>query len=1283
VGFPLDLSTSSKKAGSRSFVEARAFVHTLKITSSSAWRDYCGSGKRPPDIPSNPQVTYHLEWQGWGDWLGTGRPRNVVQTARYKFRSFASARDFARALGFTGTGQWRLYAASAKRPADIPSNPQIAYRHEWKGWGDWLGTGNTKNGFVPFEEARRLVHNLGVQSGAEFYAVARLGELPAGVPKDPQAAYRNSGWKGWGDFVGTGNKGTVEKSRNLRPFGEAAEFARSLGLGSKTEWFQWTKKSSNRPNGIPANPADSYQGRGWQGWAHFLGTKNIKAGDVVYRDFSGARQWARSLGLRSQKEWQVLALSNQLPADIPSKPAHVYRQRGWISIGDWLGKGERHSKNRPWRNYVEARDHIRALGLGSWSEFLELCRSGNIPADVPTQPDRVYRKSGWKSRGDWLGTNTIASTKRQFLEFEQARKLVRALGFETKTEYEAWARSDKRPLNVPALPSRTYANEGWCGWGDWLGAYQQWNKTAILAFVSSLVPLLNRFQPSEIYAILRQNGCLSAVDSLEDSSPLKRLVHAVLHAGDEEVQRSLRDLGLQKLDDDPILVSGDSPQKDEISETIVPIDEDEGRLPDLGPSDILSGLDDLEREVVLSDTETVEFLIAKAVGRLWSRVLRSEQVERDIAELRSQTPGSYGSRVRERFLDQYNGAAALPIPEGYSFRKNGQSISPNLMQRLIAHRVTQDKRVGNWSGTGAGKTLGAILASRALGAKLTVIVALNSTLDQKSGWKAEIVNAFPKVNVLIKERGHLTLDLMRPNYLLLNYEAFQQPGSQAFVKSLVRDHKIDLIVLDEVHSAKSRGQVKSKRRLVINYLLAEAAAANPDLRVLAMSATPVINTLDEAVSLLEMVTGYEYPELDARPKVSSALAIHEQLVINGIRYVPRYEMELHEHPAEILGSGLADRLLAVGKGQVLAIEAILTEAKLDTIAELAKPGTLIFSHYVESIFSMISERLTREGFRVGTYYGEDKSGLELFKNGEIDVLIGSSALGTGVDGLQYVCNRLIVACLPWTSAGYEQLLGRIYRQGSAFRDVEVFIPQIVLRNESAEWSWDRQRLARIHYKKTLADAAVDGVVPEGKLATPELMLAEAKKALAAWIDRLQEGAYQEVSRPTLKVPLPPESIDEGIRRFGDFSSMNARINSSKSATTHARFRENPEEWFLYHTLYREARSTWPEVPFKVFADWLKRRPDWTVGDFGCGESELAKLVPNKIYSFDHVAANPSIIVCDMASTGLPDRALDVAVFSLSLMGLNYQDYLREAYRLLQYGGWLKVAEPRRAGEKVR
>jgi superfamily II DNA or RNA helicase len=968
--------------------------------------------------------------------------------------------------------------------------------------------------------------------------------------------------------------------------------------------------------------------------------------------------------------------SGRLPPDIPAAPSHVYRHKGWINIGDWLGKGDRHSKNKQWLSFPEARDYARSLSLRNGKEWNAHCKSGKLPANIPAMPGRVYKDSGWISMGDWLGTDEVASTKRQFRPFNETRAFVRARGFRNKTEHDTWARTDNRPADIPALPSRTYAKTGWLCWGDYLGTFNQWNRPSVLAFVSSIVPLLNRFQPSEIYAILRQNGCLIAVDSLADSSPLKQLVQVVLHQDREGVEHYLRELGSEKLDSTEIQLSTDEPKTDVIEQTITSLPESEAGLPDLGPAEILSGLDDLERSVVVSDTETIEFLITKAVGRLWSRVLRSENFEQDLAELRSHNPGSYGSRVRERFLAQFQGAKALAIPYDYSFRKKGEPLPPNLMQRLIAHRVAVDRRVGNWSGTGAGKTLGAILGSRALGAKLTVIVALNSAmLDLTSGWAAEILNAFPNSNVVIKERGKLNLDDTRPNYLLLNYEAFQQPDSQSFVKALIREHKIDFIVLDEVHFAKSRGQVESKRRQLINYLLAEAAKVNTEMRVLAMTATPVINSLDEAVSLLKMVTGHEYPDLNTRPKVSSALAIHEQLVIHGVRYVPRYEMELHERPVEIVGLDLADRLQSVGKGQVLAIETILTEAKLDIIAELAKPGTLIYSQFVDTIFPMIRDRLTRKAFRVAAFNGEDKSGLELFKKREVDVLIGSSALGTGVDGLQYVCNRLIVACLPWTSAGYEQLLGRIYRQGSTFHDVEVFIPQVVLRNRTDEWSWDRQRLARIRYKKTLADAAVDGAVPEAKLASPELMLEEARKALDAWIERLAKGEPREVLRPILKVPLPPESVNAATKRFGDFSTINARINSSRSQTTHLRFQQNPEEWFLYHTLYREARSTWPEIPFKVFAEWLKRRPDWVVGDFGCGEAELARLVPNKVYSFDHVAVNESVVVCDIAATGLTENTLDVAVFSLSLMGLNYQDYLREACRLVRYGGWLKIAEP--------
>lgn len=148
-----------------------------------------------------------------------------------------------------------------------------------------------------------------------------------------------------------------------------------------------------------------------------------------------------------------------------------------------------------------------------------------------------------------------------------------------------------------------------------------------------------------------------------------------------------------------------------------------------------------------------------------------------------------------------------------------------------------------------------------------------------------------------------------------------------------------------------------------------------------------------------------------------------------------------------------------------------------------------------------------------------------------------------------------------------------------------------------------------------------------------------------------------------------------LRRFGDFSMLNSRFNSAYSQTTHERLKQNPEEWYLYHTLYREARQTWSEIPYEKIAKSLEKRPDWVIGDFGCGEAKLAECLPNKIYSFDHIAINEDVIACDIANTPLEDGQLDVAIFSLSLIGINYPDYLKEAYRVLKFGGLLKIAEP--------
>lgn len=105
----------------RNFFGARQFAHELKLRGKHDWANYCKSGDKPVDIPSNPARTYKNEWKGWGDWLGTG---NIGPLNR-QYRSFEQAREFAQSLRLKSKTEWEKYRKSGKLLKDIPGDLSI------------------------------------------------------------------------------------------------------------------------------------------------------------------------------------------------------------------------------------------------------------------------------------------------------------------------------------------------------------------------------------------------------------------------------------------------------------------------------------------------------------------------------------------------------------------------------------------------------------------------------------------------------------------------------------------------------------------------------------------------------------------------------------------------------------------------------------------------------------------------------------------------------------------------------------------------------------------------------------------------------------------------------------------------------------------------------------------------------------------------------------------------------------------------------------------------------
>jgi superfamily II DNA or RNA helicase len=1056
-------------------------------------------------------------------------------------------------------------------------------------------------------------------------------------------------------------------------FEEARDFVRNLSFENENDYRFWSK--NNRPPNIPSHPQKVYKDKGWVSWGDWYGTNTISTNNRIYLPFNEAKKLVRSFNLKNQKEWYAWSKSDKRPDNIPGNPNKIYKTE-FISLGDFVGYRDGWGDFLP---YNEAIKIVHTLKIANKTEWNEFCKEGKTPINIPSNPNKKYKDNGWNGWGDWLGTFNVATFDRKYWDFNTSKEFVKTLNLTKQQEWFNYCKSYEKPYNLPSSPHFVYKKE-WISWSDWLGyigdGTHKWTKHALISFIKSLENELINLDSVELITIINSNNIakkIREIGSLEDlissqggSEERRRLVHNIVDRidGQEDID-VVEDIVISEFENE--LVEGISIDVTEEQEELAPLD----------PIQELHMYDNNMITASLDD-ENLDFLMKNQLKKLWNRVLNNEI---SLDKFRSESGNENFSIIKNWFFDEYEKVIQIESPSDYMFK-----YEPNLMQKLITYRLINEKRYGNWSGTGAGKTLSAIFAGRYAGAKNTLIVCNNATVE---GWTNSIHEYFNNSNVYTKKFLDYTDSSLysivdkydvnfvdgENNYLILNYETFQLEDGEYIVSELLKNNVIDYIILDEVQNVKQRDDDESTRRNVVSKLIIHSKEKNEDLLVMAMSATPVINNLTEPKKLIELLTGELHDELNTNENIINGIEMYKALTRHGLRYKPNYGITVNEELIEIDGSHLSEEIIKIPRGAVVDFEKVLIQTKLDGIKDKIKKGTLIYTHYVTELSHLIGDYVKDLGFSIGYYTGEDKSGLRPFKEGKIDVLIGSAPVGTGVDGIQYVCNTLIPIVLPWTSSEYDQLKGRIDRQGSFFNHVNIYIPQVVISTGDNIWSWDKRRHNIIRFKATLADLAVDGRVPKNLLPSRAKLVEDAKKELSDWINRLQDGDMITFEREELMIPLNPIQIQRSRNQLGDFSDMNQRWSVSRSDNTHERLVKDPSEWYYYHTLYSEKRKTWSEIPFVEIAKKINVRPDWVVGDFGCGENLLSKEIKNKVYAFDHVAIDDSVYACDIKNVPIEDGILDVAVFSLSLMGSNYSEYFTEAYRTLKVYGNIFVCEP--------
>lgn len=170
---------------------------------------------------------------------------------RKNFLNYSAASAFVVALGLNGMQDWINYAKSGNRPDDIPSNPWTVYKDELAAQGEkfninkFIGmklarkprtlkdpsapkkprkqklaadavadapVDTSDDSLTPFEIARNAIQALNLPNREAFYELKRKNMLPVGVPRKPEDTFKNSGWNGWGDFLGNTKKAGADAS---------------------------------------------------------------------------------------------------------------------------------------------------------------------------------------------------------------------------------------------------------------------------------------------------------------------------------------------------------------------------------------------------------------------------------------------------------------------------------------------------------------------------------------------------------------------------------------------------------------------------------------------------------------------------------------------------------------------------------------------------------------------------------------------------------------------------------------------------------------------------------------------------------------------------------------------------------------------------------------------------------------------------------------------------------------------------------------------------------------
>lgn len=524
-----------------------------------------------------------------------------------------------------------------------------------------------------------------------------------------------------------------------------------------------------------------------------------------------------------------------------------------------------------------------------------------------------------------------------------------------------------------------------------------------------------------------------------------------------------------------------------------------------------------------SDREWYDQQVTFCVRNIMYRFCDPEREEEEIKKLRAEplNGNNFHDDILKLALKEYDFVKNINYDkEYYSFPH-----PPTFLQKYHAYKTREKNSFFNMSGTGQGKTGATIIGAVANKCTHILVVVPNNIVPQ---WVTNVRKFYNNAFVFSGKELHRNFFVDSgkhiPKFHVINYDKFGRSDlARKFIEQ-IGNNKIDMVIFDEGQLVKTRDgdpNYYSNRRKNIETLVDHLRSVNRKLKVNVLSATPVINNIREGKSLLELLTGTKYG-FSTRNTLRNANKLHTEFIPFSVVYSKRPDLKEVGRDEPIFVDAYLPENLTDEEIQKLnwnELEQIATRYRIPKIIEIIKQSegkTVIYTDYTTGIVSQLRTACIDAGFRVGEFTGDDKSGMiektgftdkegnaevvNKFVTGDIDVLIASRPFQLGIDEVQFVCNNLIFNGLVWTYAEFEQICGRVAREGSHFDQVNI---HLVMANINGYEYDKRIKYNRILKKRAIGDCVRYGTLPD-ELDIPDTK-GERLRALKAMIENKQSG----------------------------------------------------------------------------------------------------------------------------------------------------------------------------------